>query len=53
MPVLNHHIVPATDSEASASFYIEVLGLGPARKLSQVAVNGFRVACVRRDRVGA
>jgi hypothetical protein len=38
MPVLNHHIVAAGDSEASASFYSEVLGLEPAKKLGHFAV---------------
>ena len=38
MPVLNHHIVSASDSEASARFYCEVLGLEPARKLGHFAV---------------
>jgi catechol 2,3-dioxygenase-like lactoylglutathione lyase family enzyme len=38
MPVLNHHIVSATDSEASARYYRDVLGLDPAVKLGHFAV---------------
>lgn len=38
MPVLNHHIVSATDSEASARHYCDVLGLEPAVKLGHFAV---------------
>jgi hypothetical protein len=51
MPVLNHHIVSATDSEASARFYIEVLGLGPARKLGHFAV--LQVSADTASRIGA
>lgn len=38
MPVLNHHIVSATDSEVSARYYCEVLGLEPPVKLGHFAV---------------
>lgn len=38
MAVLNHHIVSATDSEASVRFYAQVLGLAPAKKLGHFAV---------------
>lgn len=38
MPVLNHHIVSATSSEASASYYSEILGLDPAVKFGHFAV---------------
>lgn len=38
MPVLNHHIVSATDSEASARYYCDVLGLEPPVKLGPFAV---------------
>lgn len=38
MTVLNHHIVSATDSEASARYYGEVLGLEPPVKLGEFAV---------------
>ena len=38
MPVLNHHIVSATDSEVSARYYTEFLGLDPAVKLGHFAV---------------
>jgi catechol 2,3-dioxygenase-like lactoylglutathione lyase family enzyme len=40
MPVLNHHIVSARDSEASARYYSEVLGLGAPVKLGHFAVLG-------------
>lgn len=33
MPVLNHHIVASTDSEGSARFYSELLGLEPGHRL--------------------
>jgi catechol 2,3-dioxygenase-like lactoylglutathione lyase family enzyme len=38
MPVLNHHIVPATDSGASARHYCDVLGFPPAVRLGEFAV---------------
>lgn len=38
MPTLNHHIVSATDSEASARFYSEILGFDPAMRLGHFAV---------------
>lgn len=38
MAVLNHHIVSATDSEASARYYSEVLRLPPAVKFGEFAV---------------
>jgi hypothetical protein len=38
MPVLNHHIVSATDSEASARYYCDMLGLPSAVKLGEFAV---------------
>lgn len=38
MPVLNHHIVSATDGEASARYYCDVLGLEPPVKLGHFAV---------------
>jgi catechol 2,3-dioxygenase-like lactoylglutathione lyase family enzyme len=38
MATLNHHIVAARDSEASARYYCEILGLGPAVKLGHFAV---------------
>lgn len=38
MPALNHHIVSVIDSEASAHYYCDVLGLEPAVKLGQFAV---------------
>lgn len=38
MPVLNHHIVSATDSQASAGYYSEMLGLPAAVKFGEFAV---------------
>ena len=38
MAVLNHHIVPATNSEASARYYREMLGLEPPVRLGEFAV---------------
>lgn len=38
MVALNHHIVSASDSEASARYYCETLGLEPAVKLGHFAV---------------
>jgi catechol 2,3-dioxygenase-like lactoylglutathione lyase family enzyme len=38
MPILNHHIVYATDPEASVRYYTEILGLEPAVKLGAFAV---------------
>ncbi|ORW91192.1 bleomycin resistance protein [Mycobacterium sp. IEC1808] len=38
MPVLNHHIVAARDKEATARYFTEVLGLGPAVRLGEFAV---------------
>lgn len=37
MPVLNHHIVATYDKEATARFFSEVLGLGPAVRLGKFA----------------
>ena len=38
MPVLNHHIVPASDGVASARFYCDVLGLPQPVRLGHFAV---------------
>lgn len=40
MPTLNHHIVSATDSEASARFYSEILGFDPAMRLGHFGSGG-------------
>ncbi|MDN5858215.1 MAG: VOC family protein, partial [Pseudonocardia sp.] len=38
MPVLNHHIVAARDPEATARFYIDLLGLDDAVRLGHFVV---------------
>jgi hypothetical protein len=38
MPVLNHHIVNVRDSDASARFYVEILGFDAAVRLGEFAV---------------
>ena len=38
MPVLNHHIVATGDKEATARFFVELLGLPEAFRLDRFAV---------------
>jgi hypothetical protein len=43
MPVLNHHIVPAGDKEATARYFTEILGLDPAVRLGEFAPHSLLV----------